>query len=176
MSPVGWRRLVHASHAAATVVLLASGVLLQAPDLRAWLLGGYGRELALVHEAAGVPFVLIPLVALARAARPLLRDARRRLGPPGPLGWRKLHIASTLVAAPLLAATGIVLWFDAPFPLAVSDLALEVHAALSWLLLALLAVHLAAARRKIAARARELVGRGAPPPDDPDPLFELGPD
>lgn len=173
MSAVGWRRAVHASHAGTTLALLASGALLQWPDLRAGVLGGYGRELALAHEAAGVAFVLIPLAALARAGRALLRDARRRLGPPDPFGWRKLHIASTLVAAPLLGATGLVLWLDEPVPLAVVDAALELHAALSWLLLGLLAIHLVAARRKMAGRVREMLGRGTPPPDDPDPLFGM---
>lgn len=168
MSVVGWRRFLHATHAVATLLLLASGALLQAPDLRARLVGGYGQEISLVHRAAGVAFVLVPLVALARAGRSLARDARRRLGPPDPFSWKKLHIALSLVATPLLAVTGLLLWFDAGFPLAVVDLALEGHAVLAWLFLGMLVVHLVAARRKIVSWLRE--GRPQPSDDSGDPL------
>lgn len=168
MSAVGWRRLLHASHAVATLVLLATGLLLQSPDLRARLVGGYGRELAQVHQGAAVVFAAIPLAALARAGRPLLRDARRRLGPPDPIGWKKIHIVSSLAGGLLLTVTGFVLWFDEAFPLVAADLALEGHAFLTWVFLVLLVIHLVAARRKIAGKVRE-AARGAPPPSG-DPL------
>ena len=167
MSAVGWRRLVHATHAGATLVLLATGLLLQEPDWRARLVGGYGRELADIHEWVGVLFAAIPLMALLRAGRPLLRDARRRLGPPDPVGWEKTHIVVSLAGGLLLAATGVVLWFDRAFPLVLSDVALEVHAVLTWVFVAALLIHLVVARRKIASKIRDWRTGGGPRSDDP---------
>lgn len=172
MSAVGWRRLVHATHAAATLLLLATGLLLQSPDWRARLVGGYGRQIAEVHQWAGVAFVAIPLLALARAGRPLARDARRRLGPPDPVGWKKIHIVVSLVGGLLFGVTGFVLWFDRAFPLVLSDLGLEVHAVLTWVFVAMLLIHLVAARRKIAEKARGWTGGGEPVLDDPLQLPE----
>jgi len=150
-------------------VLLATGLLIQSPDWRARLLGGYGRELADLHEWAGALFVAIPLAALLRTGRPLLRDAQRRLGPPGPaVDWTKLHIGVSLVGGVLLGATGIVLWLDRAFPLVVADWALEIHVVLSTVFLATLPLHLVAARRKIASKLR---GRAVGPTSgDGDPL------
>ncbi|MEB2345522.1 MAG: cytochrome b/b6 domain-containing protein [Deltaproteobacteria bacterium] len=173
VSAVGWRRLLHRSHAAATLVLLASGVLLQAPDLRAGLVGGYGREISLVHRAAGVLFVLVPLAALLRAGRPLARDALRRLDPPDPRAWRQLHLVLSLGATPLLALTGLLPWLGARIPAAIGDLALEAHAALAWLFLAMLAAHLLAVRRKLGARFRDLREGRASPGDEPGDPLEL---
>jgi cytochrome b subunit of formate dehydrogenase len=167
LSAVGWRRLVHATHALATLVLIGTGLLLQMPDWRARLVGGYGRQLAEIHEWAGAVFVAIPLLALTRAARPLLRDTRRRLGPPDPWSWKKLHIVLSLAGGLLLGTTGIVLWFDRAFPLVLLDLSLELHAVLTWVFLAMLAVHLVAARRKMAGKIREWSRGGAPRSDDP---------
>lgn len=171
LSAVGWRRLLHATLAGTTLLLLGSGFLLGDPDLRARLLGGYGREIAEVHEIAGALFVLVPLLALSTAGRPLARDARRRLAPPDPLSWRKLHLVLSLVATPLLGVTGLVLWWDAAAPLlAVVDLALGLHAALAWGFLAMLAIHLVAARRKLASRLRDLRGRRGRGDPSGDPL------
>ncbi len=174
MSRVAIRRLLHATHAVATLALLATGFLIQLPDLRARLIGGYGRELADVHLWLGWTFVAAPLLALAAATRPLLADLGRRLGAAEPWSWRKVHVAITLVAGALLALSGIALWVPCSLPIGLLDASSEVHVWATWVFAASLPVHLAAARRQLVERARRALG-GAPPPlfeyadDDPEP-------
>ena len=55
------------------LLLLASGLLLTEPDLRAKLVGGYGREIMEIHLWSGWVFLGAPLLALALAPHPLLR-------------------------------------------------------------------------------------------------------
>ena len=43
MSPIGIRRALHHVYTVACIVLLATGALLAWPDLRAQVIGGYGR-------------------------------------------------------------------------------------------------------------------------------------
>lgn len=173
MSFVTIRRALHAGHALTTLVLIATGLLIGFPDLRARLVGGYGRELADVHVYVGLAFIAIPALAAAVATPSLYRDTVRRLGPPDALTWRKLHIVLTLVAGLLLTVSGLALWLDAGMPLAVSDAALAVHEILTYVLAAALPVHLIAGRRKIVERARVLLGREPEfdptlPPGPPD--------
>jgi cytochrome b subunit of formate dehydrogenase len=152
----------------ATLVLLATGFLIQWPDLRAQVVGGYGRELAEVHVWMGWAFAAAPALALALASRPLLDDLGRRLGSQEPLSWRKAHVVITLVAGALLTLTGIALWVLGALPVALLDASLEVHIWATWVLAISLPVHLVVARRKIVERVRVALG-GEPPP-----LFEFG--
>jgi hypothetical protein len=166
MSPAAARRLLHTSHGVTSLALIATGFLILWPDLRARLLGGYGRELAQVHLGLGWAFAVAPLLALG-AARALFEDLRRRLGPPEGITWQKLHIGITLAASALLTASGIVLGHLPDLPLAVQDASLDAHIWATWVVAASLPLHLVAARRKIAERVRLLAG-GEPPP-----LFEF---
>jgi cytochrome b subunit of formate dehydrogenase len=159
MSPVRIRRVLHLVYALAVLVKVASGLLLTEPDLRAKLVGGYGRAIMDIHLWSGWIFLGAPLLALALAARPLLRDLRRRLGPPGGITWRKIHIVVTLSVGIILSLTGALLWLDLDLPLALTDLMLEVHDVLIWVVIAALSAHLFAARRKILVRARQILGR-----------------
>jgi hypothetical protein len=167
------RRGLHGAHAAAALALLATGILLGAPDLRARLVGGYGREVAAWHDLGAYLFLAAPVLALVLAARPLAVDLRARLGPPDGLTWKKLHIATSLALSALLSASGLALWAGGELPSAVYDGALLLHVAASWALGIALPLHVVAARRKLAARAREIL-RGGPE----GPLFdpEQGPD
>jgi cytochrome b subunit of formate dehydrogenase len=172
MSPLTTRRLLHAVHGVTTLVLLATGFLIQWPDLRARLVGGYGRELADVHVWMGWAFVAAPVLALPLAARPLLADLRRRLHRQEPLSWRKAHVAITLAACAVLTLSGIALWVPLSLPVGLLDASVEAHVWATWAVTLSLPVHLVVARRKIAERVRVLLG-GEPPPlfefaDDPD--------
>jgi cytochrome b subunit of formate dehydrogenase len=167
MSPSGIRRALHHAYTLATLVLLVTGALLAWPDLRALAVGGYGREIWQLHLWAGWAFLAVPVLAVGAAARPLLRDFRRRLGPPDGVTWRKVHTIATLAAGILLGLSGLLLWLDAGLPIAVIDAALAVHQALSWFVVAALLAHLVAARRKIAVRTGEILGR------DSELLFPL---
>jgi cytochrome b subunit of formate dehydrogenase len=160
---------MHATHAAASVLLIATGLLMQFPDLRARLIGGYGLQIARIHDWLGAAFIAAPLLALGLAARPLLRDLGRRLGPPDPIGWRKIHIVLSLFVTLLLSLSGALLWLGG-LPLAVEDATVEVHSALTWVLAASIPIHLFAARRKIAAATAALLRLRRP--DEPPFPFE----
>ncbi len=158
MSPARIRRALHLVYALAVLVKVASGLLLTEPDLRAKLVGGYGREIMDIHLWSGWVFLGAPLLALALAARPLLRDLWRRLRWPAGITWRKIHIVATLSLGITLSLTGLLLWLDLDLPRGFTDLMLEVHDVLIWVVIAALSAHLLAARRKILARARQLLG------------------
>ena len=158
MNPAFIRRALHLVYALAVLVKVVSGLLLTEPDLRARLVGGYGREIMEIHLWSGWVFLGAPLLALALAARPLLRDLRRRLGPPGGITWRKIHIVVTLSLGISLSVSGVLLWLDLGLPLAFSDLMLDVHDLLIWAVIAVLSAHLVAARRKILRRTRQIFG------------------
>jgi cytochrome b subunit of formate dehydrogenase len=170
MTPFTTRRLLHAAHVVATLVLLATGFLIQWPDLRAQVVGGYGRELAEVHVWMGWAFAAAPAAALALAAQPLLADLGRRIGSEEPFSWRKAHVVITVVAGVLLTLTGIALWVPGTLPVALLDASLEVHIWATWVLTISLPVHLVVARGKIVERVRIALG-GEPPP-----LFEFADD
>ncbi len=160
------RRALHAVHAVGSVVLLGTGALIHWPELRQLALGGYGLALAALHEWTGLVFVVAPLVSLALAARPLVRDLGARLGPPDPPSWRKLHIVLTLVLSVLLSASGLALWQQDHLSARAADLALDLHIWASWALAVSIPVHLVAARRKIVDIVAVRLGLRAPPEVD----------
>ncbi len=169
MSGRGWRRLLHGSHAAATLLLLATGVLILSPDLRARAVGGYGRQIAGLHELVGWVFVLVPAGGLLLAHRALLAELRARLGPgTARPGWPRLHLLFTLAASFTAAVTGFALLAD--LPAALFDAARTAHVVAHHLLLASLPLHLFLARRAMVDRLRLWLGR------EPAPLFEWAAD
>ena len=158
MNLVRIRWALHLVYALSVLVKVASGLLLTEPDLRAKLVGGYGREILDIHLWSGWVFLGAPLLAIALAARPLLRDLQWRLGRPDGITWRKIHIVVTLSVGIILSLTGVLLWLDLGLPLAFTDPMLEVHDVLIWVVIAALSAHLVAARRKILVRTRQLLG------------------
>jgi cytochrome b subunit of formate dehydrogenase len=169
VSPIAIRRAIHRIYALAALVLLATGALLTWPDLRAQVIGGYGREVLDVHLWAGWVTLGTPLL-LSLAALPIWRDLRRRLGTPDGITWRKINIVLSLVAGVPLAVSGVMLWLDLGLSLAVIDAALFVHQALSWLILGALVVHIAANWRRTVVRTRAILGLES----DPVFPFEVG--
>jgi cytochrome b subunit of formate dehydrogenase len=163
MSPHGVRQAIHHIYTLVAIVLLATGALLAWPDLRARMIGGYGRETLDVHLWAGWIMLAVPVLVLL-AARPIWRDLVRRLGPPDGVTWRKVNIVLSIAAGVLLAVSGVLLWLDFGLPLAAIDAAIFVHDWISWLILAALAIHLVAAWRKTVARTREILGFETEPP------------
>ena len=175
MSLVAIRRAFHHLYTLAALLLIATGLLLAEPDLRARLVGGYGREILDLHIWVGVGFVAVPALALLLAARPLWRDLRRRLGPPDGVTWRKVHTVFTLAAGAALGLTGLLLWLVPEMPLAAVDTLLTVHEWTMWPVIAALVAHVVVAWRKTVARTREILGRETEPflPFDDD-AFEDG--
>jgi cytochrome b subunit of formate dehydrogenase len=160
-SPVAVRRSLHHFYAVSAIALMATGIFLTLPDLRANLIGGYGRQILDLHLWAGWVFLAAPPLALALAARPLLADLRERLADAEGRGWRRIHIVSSLAAGFLLGATGIVMWLDVPLQRDLGDLVTSTHEVLSWVVIVELGGHLLVARRKIVERARTLLGARA---------------
>ncbi|MBW2240587.1 MAG: cytochrome b/b6 domain-containing protein [Deltaproteobacteria bacterium] len=158
------RRWLHHVQAVAVILLLASGWMIGDPDLRGRFIGGYGREILQAHLWVGWLLLAAPVLALSLAARPLLGDAARRLGPPDPIWtWRKVHLATVIALSVALSASGVLLWADFELPRGWLDAALATHLFATWVLAASIPVHLFKARGKIAARTGELLGRTPPP-------------
>ena len=159
MTPGTIRRGLHAVHASVSVLLIATGLVLGDADLRARLVGGYGREILEAHLWLGAGLLAAPVLAGLVAGRALLRDLLRRLGPPDPpFAWAKVHIVASLVMTFLLGGSGLLLWADRGLSPDVLDLATAVHVAVTWLLAASIPVHLVVAWRKIVSRTREILG------------------
>ncbi len=160
MTATGVRRALHSSNALAFFALFGSGLLLQLPDLRAWLIGGYGREIEQVHLWLSLWFVAAPALALGLLGRSCWRQNWRALRSPlAATRWRSAYTAATVLLSAALVVSGLLLWVGLDLPLSWIDASLEIHLAATWLLAASVLVHLIAARRGIAARTRQLVLR-----------------
>jgi len=174
--PVLVRHVLHHVYAATAIVLMVTGVFLTLPDLRASMIGGYGREILDLHLWAGWLFLAAPPVALLLGRRDLLAALRERLSEGH--AWRRFHMASVLIAGFVLGLTGIALWLDLELSRTLADLVSNTHELLSWFVIAELGVHVVAARRKTFERARRLLGL-SPVGNDDDPeqdLFEFADD
>jgi len=154
------RRALHAGHVWATLVLLATGALLEWPELRGRVIGGYGTTIVNAHLWAAVVFLAAPVLALALSYRTLLGDLRHRLTQRGPWPgrWRKTHIGVSLVGGLVLSASGIALWADDYVSRGLWDLSRIGHVAFTVVLAAALPIHLVYERRRIVVRLREMVG------------------
>ena len=163
------RRALHTGHVLATFVLLATAALLEWPELRARVIGGYGATVVSVHLWAAVVFMAAPVLAMALASRKLLDDLRHRLTLHGPWPgrWRKTHIVLSIVATVVLSASGIALWADDYVPRGLWDLSRSGHVVFSVVIAAALPIHLVYERRRIVGRLREMVGLGAEPGHEP---------
>ena len=134
------RVLLHTTHLVIFGMLLATGVLLFVPSLRAAVTGGYSLLIREVHRWAGVAFVAMPAVILAGAR------ARNVFAPPAErtlrTAWQGLHLAVTVVMGGVLTLTGFVLWSKRLAPEPLAELSRTLHAWLTYGAVALLAVHL----------------------------------
>jgi len=165
------RKAVHLVHALTSLGLIATGLLLEFPDLRARVVGGYGRQLLSLHDWISFGFIAAPALGLL-AAGPLTRELRARLVAPGGLDWKKSHTVVSFVASALLIVSGAVLWIRA-LPIAVFDAALYTHIALAWVVTVSIPIHLIAARRAMGRWFATLLGLrrelGAEPASDDSP-------
>ncbi len=154
------RSALHSSNALAFFALFGSGLLLQLPDLRAWLVGGYGREIQQIHLWVSAWFVAVPVLALGLLGRSWWREDWQTLRSPATgTRWRPAHIAVTVLLSAALVVSGLLLWVDLDLPISWIDASLAIHLAATWLLAASVLVHLIAARRGIAERTRQLALR-----------------
>jgi len=135
------RVVLHTVHLLAFLVLVATGVLLMTPSLRAAITGGYAVTLALAHKWASVGFVVLPAALLAWVgphrlfAPPPVRTLRSYL--------QALHIGITVLLTLAFTGTGLVLWARRAMPLEILDPAQALHDSLTYIAIALFGTHLA---------------------------------
>ncbi|MFQ5479510.1 MAG: cytochrome b/b6 domain-containing protein [Candidatus Binatia bacterium] len=142
---------LHLWYSAVVLVLIATGITIQFPDLRAAFIGGYGRLLATVHEWAGVVMLAVPLVAVASAPSRALETIRIRSFRTDNLRFHAFNLWFTLVSGVVFIVSGFVLWFQMSLPYAVVDLSTELHVVFSYGLYAVIPLHIIAARERIFA-------------------------
>jgi hypothetical protein len=149
------RRALHALHATNFLVLTATGLLIQFPEWRASLLGGYGTLLSATHRWCSVVFGVLPILMVLWIGPWLWRDAwknaSRRNGRP----IRRGNLIAAMAGAVGFVGTGAILWWDPPgAPRALFDVSLLIHRVLTYGGLAVLVAHLFWIRRLLWAKAR----------------------
>ena len=107
---------LHASYAVVVLVLVATGLLIQYPDLRAALAGGYGRTFATVHEWAGVAMLALPAIALVLSPRKAIEVIEIRSYQRTELRLHAVNVWFTLLGGAGLIVTGFLMWFPRSLP------------------------------------------------------------
>jgi cytochrome b subunit of formate dehydrogenase len=140
MSPALARPLLHTAHLVTFLALLATGLLLFVPSLRAAVTGGYSQVIRDTHRWGGVAFAALPLLLLARFG------IRASLAPTGERGvrtlWQGLHIALTVLLGTLFTVTGMVIWWQRHMPESITDPARSLHDWLTYAAVVLVGLHL----------------------------------
>jgi len=159
-----WRQASHAAHAATFLILLVTGVLLFSPAIRSQIVGGYSLHLRLIHCWTGVIFALATVPFLMHALRPgSIRQARGQGLPGNNLHlWRRAHLLFTVGATAAFTASGVLLWQQGRFGLALTDASATVHLWLTYAAAAVLAGHLCVAVFGL-RRSRDPMGAGVSP-------------
>lgn len=151
------QRALHAAHLLTFVTLLATGLLLLFPELRASLIGGYSLVVRSVHCWVGVAFVVLPAALLAAGGLGALAAAPTAVALRAL--WRRLHVWATVLLGALFTVTGAILWADADVSELIHDGSRATHNWLTWAGTGLLGVHLlelAAARLGERVTARDV--------------------
>jgi hypothetical protein len=134
------RVLLHTAHLATFVVLVATGLLLLVPTLRAAVTGGYSLIIREVHSWGGVAFLVLPAVIVACAG------ARSVFGPPADRTlrglWQGLHLGVTVAMGGALTLTGFALWSKRLVPEPITEVSRTLHDWLTYGAIVLLAAHL----------------------------------
>jgi hypothetical protein len=140
VSPALARPLLHTVHLLTFLLLLATGLLLLLPGLRAAVTGGYSLSIRSAHRWGGVAFIVLPALIVWRAGPRRIVVATdvtafRRL-------WRGFHLGLTALLSLLLAASGAALWDKRVLPDGFADASAALHDWLTYAAVALLALHL----------------------------------
>ncbi len=141
MSPYLARLLLHTIHLLTFAVLLATGLLLFVPGLRAAVTGGYSLQIRAAHRWGGVAFLVLPaLLILIAGARQVFRAPEQRS-----LStlWQGLHTGVTILFAFIFIVTGFALWAEPSLPEALVDHSRSVHDWLTYAAALLVVLHLA---------------------------------
>jgi cytochrome b subunit of formate dehydrogenase len=138
-SPIA-RPLLHTAHLLTFVVLMATGILLFVPDLRAAVTGGYSQVVRESHRWGGVAFFVLPVLLTLRFG---VRDV---FAPPPERTlrslWQGLHVAVTFVMGGLFTATGFVMWAKHSVSEDLLEHSRDLHDWMTWAVALLVLVHL----------------------------------
>lgn len=149
------RRTLHVLHATNFLVLTATGLLIQFPDWRAAVLGGYGMLMSSIHHWCGVVFGALPVVLMLLIGPWLWRDSWKRASRRKGRAVRRGNLIAALVGAGGFVGTGAILWWDPPgAPRALFDVSLLIHQVLTYVGITVLVAHLIWIRRLLWAKAR----------------------
>lgn len=138
-------RTSHMAHAATFLGLLATGLLLFSPTIRSRLIGGYALQVRSIHCWVGVAFAVATVPFLRPVLRPWRCSARGGAAAVAPWRWRYAHLLFTVAAGVTFTASGLLLWQQHRFGLALADASAWVHLWLTYLAAGVLTVHLAIA-------------------------------
>lgn len=134
------RPLLHTAHLFSFVALLATGLLLLLPELRASITGGYSLVIRQVHLWGGIAFALLPLAIIlafgprAIFARPIAK---------GPIGlWKAAHLLLTFGMGGVFTVTGVAIWGREAISESLVDLSHSVHDGLTYPAALLATAHL----------------------------------
>jgi len=134
------RPVLHTAHVLTFAVLLATGLLLLLPTLRATLTGGYSLLIRNTHRWGGVACAVLP------AAIALYFGARAVFVTPAHRTWRTLwqgaHVGVTLLFGVLFTLTGFVIWWKRRLPEGLVDTSRSVHDGLTYVAIVLVGAHL----------------------------------
>ncbi len=147
-------RGLHFCYSLVAVALLATGLLIHLPDLRAWTVGGYGRTIASLHEWGGVVMLVLPAIALlmgpkAASETMWIRSYRR-----ANLRLHSINLWFTLVSGVIFIVSGFILWFLRYFPDVVVDVSVELHVIFTYALMVVVPLHIVVSRERLALNLR----------------------
>lgn len=136
-------KVSHLAHAATFLVLLATGVLLFSPTIRSRVVGGYSLHLRSIHCWTGIAFALATLPFVPHAFRLATKGSAQAPGSRGAglLHWRCAHLLFTLAAGAAFTVSGLLLWQQGHFALALADASATVHLWFTYAAAVAFAVH-----------------------------------
>ncbi len=148
---VAWTfyRRLHFAYAMNVLLLIATGLFIQMPDMRASVLGGHGRLIATIHEWSGVGMLVLPLLAVMRSPRWALNNIRRHSRRTSALRVHAVHLWFTLLTGLLFVVTGLAMWFQRSLPDAIVDPSIELHSIFSYALYAAVVLHVVSVRKRL---------------------------
>jgi len=152
----------HFFYAVVALGLVATGLLIQFPDLRARFIGGYGRTVAWLHEWSGVGMLVVPLLALMLAPAMAWETVQLR-------SWRRdklwIHAANlwfTIVSGIVFVVSGFLLWFQQGLPDPVIDWSYVFHDIFSYVLYVMIPLHILVSLGRTVRNLRARLGRLRP--------------
>ncbi len=146
---------LHLGYSLVAIALLATGLLIQLPDWRGYFIGGYGRQLATIHEWVGVAMLVLPLFSLLRRPAATRLALRIRSYKREHLRLHAVNLWFTVLSGVVFIVTGFIMWFQGSLPDSIVDVSIELHVIFTYALLVVIPIHLITSfRRSVTAVVR----------------------